>query len=155
LDRPQQHDHRGAEPEQQYRNVPWPVRVSRIRQQQLGIGGRYITGQQRVYVLNTGELHWFWNTGATPTSWASYKSPSGQDANSTLAVGDASVPDCLKKGCTDSGWPAPRVPEAPFKGAPRSINGTIQAEDYDVGGQGVAYNVANGGSVDGAAYRTD
>jgi hypothetical protein len=65
------------------------------------------------------------------------------------------VPGCLKKGCTNSGWPAPRVPEAPFKSAPRSINGTIQSEDYDVGGQGVAYNAANGGSIDGAAYCTD
>jgi hypothetical protein len=64
------------------------------------------------YVVNTDDLHWFWNTGATPTSWASYKSSSRQDANSTLAIGDASVPGCLKRGCTGSGWPVAGNPTA-------------------------------------------
>jgi hypothetical protein len=45
--------------------------------------------------------------------------------------------------------------ESPFGGTPRSITSTIQAEDYDLGGQGVAYNATNGGSTDGASYRAD
>src|SRR6201993_1635127 len=44
--------------------------------------------------------------------------------------------------------------EGPYGGAPAPIPGTIQAENYDTGGQGVAYNVT---SVNGTAnsYRSD
>jgi len=45
-------------------------------------------------------------------------------------------------------------PEAPFGGTAPAIPGTVQAENYDTGGQGVAYNVS---STNGSAnsYRTD
>ena len=44
--------------------------------------------------------------------------------------------------------------EGPFGGTPAPIPGTVQAENYDTGGQGVAYNVT---SVNGSAnnYRSD
>jgi beta-glucanase (GH16 family) len=44
--------------------------------------------------------------------------------------------------------------EGPFGGTPAAVPGTIQAENYDTGGQGVAYNVT---SVNGSAnnYRSD
>jgi hypothetical protein len=44
--------------------------------------------------------------------------------------------------------------EAPFGGTPAAIPGTVQAENYDTGGQGVAYNV---GSINGTdnGYRSD
>ncbi|MEU7874579.1 carbohydrate-binding protein [Dactylosporangium sp. NPDC049140] len=44
--------------------------------------------------------------------------------------------------------------EAPFGGAPAAVPGTVQAENYDTGGQGLAYNVT---SVNGNAngYRAD
>ena len=44
--------------------------------------------------------------------------------------------------------------EAPFGGTPAAVPGTVQAENYDTGGQGIAYNVA---STNGSAnsYRTD
>jgi hypothetical protein len=44
--------------------------------------------------------------------------------------------------------------EGPFGGSPAAIPGTVQAENYDTGGQGVAYNVT---SVNGTAnsYRPD
>jgi lysophospholipase L1-like esterase len=46
------------------------------------------------------------------------------------------------------------TPEAPFGGSPAAIPGTVQAENYDTGGQGVAYNV---NSINGSAngYRSD
>ncbi len=44
--------------------------------------------------------------------------------------------------------------EGPFGGAPAAIQGTIQAENYDVGGQGVAYNV-NSINGTGNSYRAD
>jgi len=44
--------------------------------------------------------------------------------------------------------------EGPFGGTPAAIPGTVQAENYDVGGQGVAYNI---GSINGTdnGYRSD
>jgi hypothetical protein len=49
---------------------------------------------------------------------------------------------------------APTSGEAPFGGTPAAIPGTVMAENYDTGGQGVAYNVT---SVNGTAngYRSD
>ena len=44
--------------------------------------------------------------------------------------------------------------EGPYNGTPAAIPGTVQAENYDTGGQGVAYNVtAVNGSANG--YRSD
>ncbi|GAA2371858.1 carbohydrate-binding protein [Dactylosporangium salmoneum] len=44
--------------------------------------------------------------------------------------------------------------EAPYGGTPAAIPGTVQAENYDTGGQGLAYNVTSvNGS--GAGYRAD
>jgi beta-glucanase (GH16 family) len=44
--------------------------------------------------------------------------------------------------------------EGPYGGTPAAIPGTVQAENYDLGGQGVAYNVT---SINGSAnsYRSD
>ncbi len=44
--------------------------------------------------------------------------------------------------------------EAPYGGTPAAVPGTVQAENYDTGGQGVAYNVT---AVNGSAnsYRSD
>src|SRR5215469_11460850 len=44
--------------------------------------------------------------------------------------------------------------QGPFNGTPAPVPGTVQAENYDTGGQGVAYNVA---TVNGSAnsYRPD
>lgn len=53
---------------------------------------------------------------------------------------------------SDNHWP-PAAPEGPYGGTPAAVPGTVQAEDYDTGGQGVAYNVT---SVNGnASYRAD
>ncbi|MEV8540202.1 carbohydrate-binding protein [Streptomyces sp. NPDC051572] len=54
---------------------------------------------------------------------------------------------------SDNHWP-PAAPEGPYGGTPAAVPGTIQAEDYDTGGQGIAYNV---NSVNGNAnsYRAD
>ena len=44
--------------------------------------------------------------------------------------------------------------QQPFGGTPRAIPGTIQAEDYDTGGEGVAFHDTTAGNS-GAQYRTD
>ena len=49
--------------------------------------------------------------------------------------------------------PCTAVPETPYGGTPWPIPGTIQAENYDNGGQGVAYNDSDP-TNDGGQYRT-
>ncbi len=44
--------------------------------------------------------------------------------------------------------------QAPYGGTPRAIPGTIQAEDYDTGGEGVAYHDTTAGNS-GGQYRSD
>jgi beta-glucanase (GH16 family) len=43
-------------------------------------------------------------------------------------------------------------PQAPYRMTPTSIPGTVEAEDYDLGGQGIAYDDANSNN-NGGAYR--
>jgi lysophospholipase L1-like esterase len=52
------------------------------------------------------------------------------------------------------GFFGPAAPEGPFGGTPWAVPGTVQAENYDTGGEGVAFHVS---SVNGTAngYRTD
>jgi GH18 family chitinase len=45
------------------------------------------------------------------------------------------------------------VPQSPYKGSPIAIPGTVEAEDYDLGGQGVAFNEVTA-TNEGGAYRT-
>jgi len=47
-----------------------------------------------------------------------------------------------------------QVSEGPFGGTPAAIPGTVQAENYDTGGQGVAYNVSSINGTDNG-YRSD
>ena len=43
-------------------------------------------------------------------------------------------------------------PQAPYRMTPAALPGTVEAEDYDLGGQGIAYNDANANN-NGGAYR--
>jgi uncharacterized protein involved in high-affinity Fe2+ transport len=61
----------------------------------------------------------------------------------------------LAFGLNSSGGGTPPPPgEAPYGGTAAGVPGTVQAENYDTGGQGVAYNVT---AVNGSAnsYRSD
>jgi hypothetical protein len=55
---------------------------------------------------------------------------------------------------TNNSWQKPNATEGPHGGVAASVPGTLQAENYDTGGQGLAYNVT---SVNGSAngYRPD
>ena len=55
---------------------------------------------------------------------------------------------------TGGGGTPPPAGEAPYGGTAAAVPGTVQAENYDTGGQGVAYNVT---AVNGSAnsYRSD
>lgn len=48
------------------------------------------------------------------------------------------------------------VAQSPFKGSPFNIPGRIEAEDYDLGGEGVSFHEAStNGNQGGASYRND
>lgn len=47
------------------------------------------------------------------------------------------------------------VPQGPYNGLVHQIPGLIQIEEYDLGGNGVAYNDASAGNTGGASFRTD
>jgi hypothetical protein len=55
---------------------------------------------------------------------------------------------------TGNSWQGSTTPEGPYGGTAAAVPGTVQAENYDTGGQGVAYNVT---SVNGSGngYRSD
>lgn len=56
---------------------------------------------------------------------------------------------------SNNSWQGGGTPvEAPFGGTPAAVPGTVQAENYDTGGQSVAYNV-NSVNGNGTAYRSD
>src|ERR1700693_963480 len=50
--------------------------------------------------------------------------------------------------------PAYGATEGPYGGAPAAVPGTVQAANYDTGGQGTAYNVTSVNG-NGTAYRSD
>ncbi len=47
------------------------------------------------------------------------------------------------------------VPQAPYNGTWNPIPGTIQAENYDIGGNGSAYSDGSEGNTGGTTFRTD
>lgn len=80
------------------------------------------------------------------TSWNGL--PSAPDSTSTFHCGVTSLPAGVGPR---GGYIAPGQPgQTPYGGSARAIPGTIQAEDFDVGGEGVAYHdtdtVNNGGA---------
>ncbi|WP_234343304.1 carbohydrate-binding protein [Streptomyces sp. NRRL F-5123] len=52
------------------------------------------------------------------------------------------------------GGTTPPPAEGPYGGTPAAVPGTVQAENYDTGGQGTAYNVSSVNG-NGTAYRAD
>jgi hypothetical protein len=55
---------------------------------------------------------------------------------------------------TNNSWQGATSPEAPYGGTSAAVPGAVQAENYDTGGQGVAYNVSSVNG-NGTAYRSD
>ncbi|MFC6155554.1 galactose-binding domain-containing protein [Kribbella jiaozuonensis] len=88
-----------------------------------------------------------------------YPAPSGSATITGNTVTGGGTPYLNNSGgfsasLSGNSWQGGGTPEAPYGGTPAAIPGTVQAENYNTGGQGVAYNVS---SVNGTAngYRTD
>jgi hypothetical protein len=96
--------------------------------------------------------------GTNPTSGSSVLTLT---ASSTAAAGSATVTiNGTSSGLSASTSIALTVTtggsttEGPFGGTPAAVPGTVMAENYDTGGQGVAYNVASVNGTDNG-YRSD
>ena len=87
------------------------------------------------------------NTGA----WQAWTSVA---ATVTLPAGQQTLTFNQDNAGWNLNWFSFASGEGPFDGTPVSLPGEVQAENYDLGGQGVAYNVS---SVNGSAnsYRSD
>ena len=96
-----------------------------------------------------------------------YNPRTGQFEGSTKTVSGGSIALGSPPNSVNSDWvalltsgggpsptPTPAPGQGPFGGTPWSIPGQIQAEDYDTGGQGVAYNDTTNGNT-GGAYRSN
>src|SRR5258708_34036991 len=80
------------------------------------------------------------------------RSPSRTKVRAAIAV--AALAALALAGASSARSAAHAATEGPFGGTAAAVPGTVQAENYDTGGQGVAYNVtAVNGSANG--YRTD
>jgi len=117
------------------------------------------------------DIDWY-PCNATPAqNWTAESNGELLNPNSGLCLtdpGGAANTQLELEGCTDatdqqwtlptgSGGTTPPPPpsgDAPFGGTPAAVPGTVQAANYDTGGQGVAYNVT---STNGTAnsYRSD
>src|SRR6202522_3202021 len=101
-----------------------------------------------VAVPNTGGYHTWTTVSASVTLTAGQQTLRvAQDSNGWNLHYITFAP-------TGGGGTPPPTGEAPYGGTAAAVPGTVQAENYDTGGQGVAYNVA---AVNGSAnsYRSD
>ncbi|UYZ62502.1 RICIN domain-containing protein [Hymenobacter weizhouensis] len=95
--------------------------------------------------------------GLTASSVATYRPVQGTSVVQTFANTASftvAVPDhpLIVEITPASSGGNPSPVQAAYGGTARTLPGTIQAEDYDTGGQGVAYSDSDGGN-NGGAYR--
>ncbi|HXE53792.1 MAG TPA: alpha-L-fucosidase, partial [Tepidisphaeraceae bacterium] len=124
-----------------------------------GPGGTFHVNVDGVNV--TGPVH-VGNTGG----WWTYANISGPNVSLsagkhvlTLAIDSANVAgwgvgDFEKMTLTSQAVTPPPPQSAPFGGLPQGVPGTIEFENYDTGGEGVAYHDAQPNSS-GGNYRSD
>jgi hypothetical protein len=90
-----------------------------------------------------------WTTATVQLTGAQFDEAQNGGADLRLNVTNASAP-LIVQSVTMSTTGA----EGPYGGTPAGIPGTVQAADYDTGGQGVAYNVTSVNGT-GISYRAD
>ena len=86
--------------------------------------------------------------GASCTASVTFKPTAGGAASGDLSVASNAPGSPLNVGLSGTGT---STAEGPYGGTPAAVPGTVQAANYDTGGQGVAYNVT---SVNGTGNAT-
>jgi endonuclease/exonuclease/phosphatase family metal-dependent hydrolase len=77
-----------------------------------------------------------------------------QKALVALCAACVCILPCAANAAARNVAPAPAI-STPFAGAPAAVPGTIQAEDFDNGGEGLAYHDTTTGNTGGAYRQTD
>lgn len=118
-------------------------------------GGTYTSAQSVTISDSTsGATIYYTTDGTTPTTSSSvYSSPINVSSTVTIeAIATASGYSTSPVSSTTYTISSSSGSESPYNG-PHNLPGTVQAEDYDTGGQGVAYNQTVSGGQTG--YRSD
>ena len=92
-----------------------------------------------------------WTTATVQLTGAQFAEAQNGGADLRLNVTNASAPLIVQSITMST---AGSSSEGPYGGTPAGIPGTVQAANYDTGGQGVAYNVASVNGT-GNSYRSD
>lgn len=108
---------------------------------------RGITSQLRDWKM--GSFYWI---GLRDNDWYSLTTKSGTGASAVLTINNQSGLDRVQFSWTDTVATTIPVPQAPYKGIKAEIPGKLEMENYDEGGQGVAYSDDDAANQ-GAAYR--
>jgi len=116
-------------------------------------GGNYGSAQNISITSTTGGASIRYTTdGSTPSETVGtlYSGPVNISSTTTLKA------IAYESGMTDSNITSATytIGEGAYGGTPAPIPGTVQAENYDTGGQGVAYNVTSINGTDNG-YRSD
>ncbi|MFY0624895.1 MAG: Ig-like domain-containing protein [Reichenbachiella sp.] len=102
------------------------------------------------------------NADDKSVAWSTSNAAVATVSNTGLVTAVAAGSATITVTTTDGGFTAacsvtvtvPPTGQGPYGGTNRTLPGTIEAEDYDTGGQGVAYNDTDTGN-NGNQYRTD
>jgi hypothetical protein len=113
------------------------------------------------------DIDWYACNASNAQNWTHESNGELVNPNSGLCLTDPGGGAQLQiQTCTDAadqqwtlptgsgGTTPPPTGEAPYGGTPAAVPGTVQAENYDTGGQGVAYNVTAVNGT-GNSYRSD
>ena len=139
------------------KNDPWPTEPPPTGTPTITPNGGSFSGSVDVTLatVTSGATIYYTTNGLTPSrSAAPYTGPFTLTSTTTVKA------FAVAAGCTDSVVASATFTLAsgggqqPYGGSPWPVPGTVEAEDYDTGGEGVAYHDRNVGN-NGAQYRTD
>jgi fibronectin type 3 domain-containing protein len=162
-------------------NDIWPNKLSALQSCEFtgsgGGGGTAPSAPTNLTALaGTGKVNLAWTGSSNAASYSVFRgTTSGGESTTAIATGLAgtsytdtavvngttyyytvkAVNSAGSSAASNEASAKPTAPaEGPYGGTPAAIAGTVQAENYDTGGQGVAYNVSTVNGT-GNSYRTD
>jgi Carbohydrate binding module (family 6)/Glycosyl hydrolase family 95 catalytic domain len=121
---------------------PWPGQQAEVVN---GSSGAVVVGATTASTFSvpvTAGSSYLVEQVSSPTTSLSFAQVTGSQATAAKHLGSVSI------GLNGN------TPEGPYGGTPAAVPGTVQAANYDTGGQGTAYNVSSVNG-NGTAYRSD
>ena len=122
---------------------PWPGQAVQVLDATGGTTAVSSTTAATFTILTTAGHDYLIEQTSAPFTNLPYAQPTGAPATAAKHLGLVSI------GLGGGG-----APEGPYGGTAAAVPGTVQAENYDTGGQGVGYTVSSVNG-NGTAYRAD